>query len=112
MGEAPYFNSRYFVFNIVGSLTVRLIYLRNAAGLYGRSLHVWDWKERRVKQTIDLGPDGMIPFEVRFLHNPKEAQGYVGCALSSAVFRYDVCLYSFRSFPSSDGDARDDQPEG
>ena len=36
---------------------------------------------------IDLGPDGYIPLEVRFLHDPDESEGYVGCALGSTVFR-------------------------
>ncbi|CAG0885573.1 unnamed protein product [Darwinula stevensoni] len=57
-------------------------------GLYGRRLNVWDWEERVLKQSIDLGEDGKIPLEVRFLHDPKEAQGFVGCALSSSVFRF------------------------
>jgi len=37
-------------------------------------------------QRIDLGTDGQIPLEVRFLHDPNESEGYVGCALSSSVF--------------------------
>ena len=56
-------------------------------GRYGRSLHIWDWEERKVIQDIDLGEEGMIPLELRFLHNPDEAQGYVGAALSSN----DIC---------------------
>ncbi|CAG0912874.1 unnamed protein product [Notodromas monacha] len=59
-----------------------------AEGMYGTSLNVWDWKKRVLKQKIDLGPEGLIPLEIRFLHDPKEAQGYVGCALSSTVFRF------------------------
>ena len=47
-------------------------------------------------QRIDLGPDGQIPLEVRFLHDPNESQGYVGCALSSTVFRfYKADVYEF-----------------
>ena len=41
-----------------------------------------------MTQAIDLGPDGMIPLEVRFLHNPDATEGFVGCALSSTVFRF------------------------
>uniref|UniRef100_H3CB86 Methanethiol oxidase n=1 Tax=Tetraodon nigroviridis TaxID=99883 RepID=H3CB86_TETNG len=59
-----------------------------AAGHYGRCLHVWDWSTHRKLQTIDLGEDGGIPLEVRFLHQPSAAQGYVGCALSGSVFRF------------------------
>jgi selenium-binding protein 1 len=49
---------------------------------------VWDWKQHTVIQDIDLGEEGMIPLELRFLHDPDETQGYVGAALSSNVFRF------------------------
>lgn len=57
-------------------------------GHYGHTLHVWDWTTRKVIQDIDLGPDGMIPLEIRFLHDPNATEGFVGCALSSTVFRF------------------------
>ncbi|XP_075464174.1 methanethiol oxidase-like isoform X2 [Ascaphus truei] len=59
-----------------------------AAGLYGHSLHVWDWTRHTQIQTIDLGQDALIPMEARFLHNPDADQGLVGCALGSSVFRF------------------------
>ncbi|GJS76620.1 selenium-binding protein 1-like protein [Tanacetum coccineum] len=34
-------------------------------GLYGRHLHVYNWPEGELKQTIDLGPDGLLPLEIR-----------------------------------------------
>ena len=58
------------------------------ASKYGHSLHVWDWKERRHTQTIDLGQDGLIPLELRFLHDPKKAIGFCGVALSSNVVQF------------------------
>ena len=58
------------------------------SGKYGQSLHVWDWTTHELKQSIDLGDDGKIPLELRFLHNPDADLGYVGCALSSTVFAY------------------------
>lgn len=57
------------------------------ADLYGRSLNIFSWKERRLLQTIDLGPEGIAPLEIRFLHDPRQAQGFVGCALNANVFR-------------------------
>jgi len=57
---------------------------------------VWDWTTHELIQRIDLGQDGLIPLEVRFLHDPNESEGYVGCALSSTVFRIykaDVSLH-------------------
>jgi selenium-binding protein 1 len=57
-------------------------------GKYGRHLHVWNWKEREQIQSIDLGPEGLIPLELRFLHNPDKTEGFVGAALSSNIFRF------------------------
>ncbi|HVJ83136.1 MAG TPA: selenium-binding protein SBP56-related protein, partial [Planctomycetia bacterium] len=59
-----------------------------AAGNYGSRLHFWDWKERRIAQTIDLGENGRIPLEVRFLHAPDSPHGFVGAALSSTVWHW------------------------
>uniref|UniRef100_A0AAY4E6B8 Methanethiol oxidase n=1 Tax=Denticeps clupeoides TaxID=299321 RepID=A0AAY4E6B8_9TELE len=58
------------------------------AGLYGKRLHVWDWTTHKRVQTIDLGEEGAIPLEIRFLHDPLAAEGYVGCALSGSIFRF------------------------
>lgn len=57
-------------------------------GKYGRHLHVWDWTERKVIQDIDLGEEGLIPLELRFLHDPNATEGYVGAALSTNIFRF------------------------
>ena len=59
-----------------------------AAGKYGHRLHFWDWKARRIAQSIDLGDDGKIPLEVRFLHDPDSPHGFVGVALSSTIFHF------------------------
>lgn len=58
-----------------------------AEGQYGNSLHIWEWKGRKHVKSINLGPEGLIPLEVRFLHEPTSNVGFVGCALSSTVFR-------------------------
>jgi methanethiol oxidase len=59
-----------------------------AAGKYGHSVHFWDLAAKRVTQSIDLGTDGMIPLEVRWLHNPEGQTGFVGAALSSVIWRW------------------------
>jgi len=59
-----------------------------SAGKYGHSVHFWDLGEQRVTQSIDLGADGMIPLEVRWLHQPEAATGFVGAALSSVLWRW------------------------
>jgi selenium-binding protein 1 len=58
------------------------------AGKYGHHLHFWDWKERKIAQSIDLGEQGLIPLEVRFHHNPDSTHGFVGAALSSTMWHY------------------------
>jgi selenium-binding protein 1 len=58
------------------------------AAKYGRHLHFWDWKARRIVQSIDLGDKGMIPLEVRFHHDPASTHGFVGAALSSVVWHW------------------------
>ncbi|GAX80193.1 hypothetical protein CEUSTIGMA_g7631.t1 [Chlamydomonas eustigma] len=55
---------------------------------YGSSLYFWDWKERKVVQEVSLGQTGLIPLEVRFLHDPAQPHGYVGAALSSNVIHF------------------------
>ncbi|XP_077384359.1 methanethiol oxidase [Festucalex cinctus] len=59
-----------------------------AEGQYGNSLHVWDWSTHKRVQTLNLGEEGAIPLEVRFLHDPKASEGFVGCALKGSVFRF------------------------
>jgi selenium-binding protein 1 len=58
------------------------------AGKYGRQLHFWDWKAKRIAQSIDLGDKGLIPLEVRFHHDPASTHGFVGAALSSVVWHW------------------------
>ena len=58
------------------------------AGKYGHQLHFWDWSQRTIMQSVDLGEEGMIPLEVRFGHDPDSTHGFVGAALSSAIFHW------------------------
>ncbi|KAL8612336.1 Methanethiol oxidase [Nucella lapillus] len=57
-------------------------------GEYGHSIDFWDWNTKTLKQTIDLGNDGLVPLEIRFLHDPNSCEGFVGCALGSTVFHF------------------------
>ena len=59
-----------------------------AAGRYGRRLHFWDLAKRRFVQSLDLGEAGLLPFELRWLHDPDSEQGFVGAALASNVLRF------------------------
>ena len=59
-----------------------------AGGRYGRGLHFWDLERRTLEQSIDLGEGGLVPLEIRMLHDPEAEQGFVAAALSSTVFRF------------------------
>jgi methanethiol oxidase len=59
-----------------------------AASLYGRRIHFWNLESRELEQTIDLGENGNVPLEVRWLHDPDAEEGFVAASLSSAVFRF------------------------
>ncbi|KAK9814393.1 hypothetical protein WJX72_005141 [[Myrmecia] bisecta] len=60
----------------------------NVATAYGNKLVFWDWEARKKTQTITLGPEGLIPLELRFLHDPAQPHGFVGAALSSNVIHF------------------------
>jgi len=57
-------------------------------GKYGRRLHFWNWRDRTLETSFDLGETGLIPLEVRFHHNPDSTHGFVGAALSSCVWHW------------------------
>ncbi|XP_068618469.1 methanethiol oxidase [Battus philenor] len=59
---------------------------------YGTSLNVYKWSTRELLQVIDLGEEGCAPLEIRFLHNPKASQGFVGCAVQANVYRFYKAL--------------------
>lgn len=65
------------------------------AGKYGTSIDFRDWPSLKLKKTIDLGEEGLMPLEVRFLHNPEASEGYVGCAIGSTVWRFYKDLVGF-----------------
>jgi len=58
------------------------------AGKYGRQLRFWDWTNRTLAQTVDLGESGWLPLEVRFHHNPESTHGFAGAALGSSVWHW------------------------
>ncbi|XP_067328438.1 methanethiol oxidase-like isoform X1 [Anolis sagrei] len=56
-------------------------------GRNGRYLNVWDLTTHRLLQSIDVGEDS-DPVEIRFLHNPNAAHGYVACFLQSSIHHF------------------------
>jgi selenium-binding protein 1 len=57
-------------------------------GLYDKHLFVYSWPDGILKQIIDLGNEGLIPLEVRFLHDPSKDTRYVGCELSGNMVHF------------------------
>ena len=55
-------------------------------GLYGSSIHFWDWTKRELIQTtkFDLSKVAM-PLEIRFKHEPKSVHAICGAALTSNI---------------------------
>uniref|UniRef100_A0AC34QKV2 Selenium-binding protein n=2 Tax=Panagrolaimus sp. JU765 TaxID=591449 RepID=A0AC34QKV2_9BILA len=66
-------------------------------GFYGNKVHVYDWSKKEHKQAITLeGPEGWLPLEVRFKHQPNNSNAFVGTALGSGIYHF---------YKSSNGDS-------
>ncbi|XP_047973178.1 selenium-binding protein 1-like [Salvia hispanica] len=57
-------------------------------GLYGRQLHVYSWPGGELKQILDLGNTGLLPLEIRFMHDPAKDTGFAACAFASNIVRF------------------------
>ncbi len=60
---------------------------------YGRQLHFWDLHKRCHLQSIDLGEEYQLVFELRPAHDPTKAYGFVGVViclndLSSSIWTW------------------------
>ncbi|XP_036341556.1 methanethiol oxidase-like [Rhagoletis pomonella] len=60
----------------------------NDLNQYGCRLNFYNWSSHTLYQTIDLGPDGITPLEVRFMHDPKRPDGFVGACLYANIFYF------------------------
>ena len=58
------------------------------AGHYGQRMHFWNLDDRMLEQTIDFGEQGLVPLEIRWLHDPEAEEGFIGAALSSSMWRF------------------------
>ncbi|HEU5441912.1 MAG TPA: selenium-binding family protein [Ktedonobacterales bacterium] len=52
------------------------------AGKYGHALHVWDLRDGRHLQEIDLGAEQQMVLELRPSHDPTQTYGFVNSVLS------------------------------
>ncbi|GMH44391.1 hypothetical protein BSKO_12343 [Bryopsis sp. KO-2023] len=57
-----------------------------AANAYGSKIYFWNWAEKTLLKEVDLGAEGAIPLEIRFLHDPSASMGFVVTALGGTVF--------------------------
>ncbi|MGV6848152.1 MAG: selenium-binding protein SBP56-related protein [Marinibacterium sp.] len=60
---------------------------------YGHRIHFWDLRERRNKQTIDLGENHQMALEIRPAHDPAKRHGFCGVVvdttnLQGAIFTW------------------------
>jgi methanethiol oxidase len=69
------------------------------AGRYGHRLHFWNLAERRLEQTVDLGENGLLPFELRWKHDPEADEGFVGAALSTVMWHFHRSNGTFQAEP-------------
>ncbi len=63
-------------------------------GKYGHRLHFWNLRDRKLRQTLDLGKEHQIVLELRPAHNPASAYGFVNSVvnlndLSSAIWMWN-----------------------
>jgi methanethiol oxidase len=62
-------------------------------GKYGHQIHVWDMRERRHRQAVDLGPEQQMVLELRPAHDPSRPYGFVGVVVSTADLSASVWLW-------------------
>ena len=49
---------------------------------YGHAIHIWDLRQRRHRQVLDLGKEHQLAFELRPAHDPTKAYGFLGVVIS------------------------------
>jgi methanethiol oxidase len=52
------------------------------AGKYGHQIHIWDLRNRKHLQALDLGPEQQMVLELRPSHDPNKTFGFVGVVVS------------------------------
>jgi selenium-binding protein 1 len=49
---------------------------------YGHAIHVWDLRRRQHRQTLELGKEHQMAFELRPAHDPSRPYGFLGVVIS------------------------------
>ena len=68
---------------------------RRGRAATGSRLHFWNLAERTLEQTVDLGETGLLPLEVRWLHDPDAERGL----RRRGALEHDVALPPRRTAP-------------
>jgi selenium-binding protein 1 len=63
------------------------------AGKYGHQLHVWDLRQRRHLQALDLGAEQQMVLELRPSHDPNKTYGFVGVVVSLANLSASIWVW-------------------
>jgi methanethiol oxidase len=62
-------------------------------GKYGNSLHVWNLRNGKHQQKIELGPEYQMTLELRPARDPRKAYGFVGVVISLKDLSASVWLW-------------------
>jgi selenium-binding protein 1 len=62
-------------------------------GKYGNSLHVWNLRNGKHQQKIELGPEYQMTLELRPARDPRKAYGFVGMVISLKDLSASVWLW-------------------
>ena len=60
---------------------------------YGHKLHVWDLRERKHLEELDMGPENQMALELRPAHDPRKTYGFVGVVTSVKDLSGSVWLW-------------------
>ena len=60
---------------------------------YGHQIHVWDLRQRRHLQALDLGSEHQMALELRPAHDPNKDYGFVGVVTSLKDLSASVWLW-------------------
>src|SRR3984893_1045110 len=63
------------------------------AGKYGHQIHIWDLRNRKHLQSLDLGPEQQMVLELRPSHDPNKTFGFVGVVVSLEDLSASVWLW-------------------
>ena len=78
-----------------------------AAGRYGSRLHFWNLgRAPRSSRRSTSARAGLLPLEVRWLHDPDADEGFVGAALSSTMWRFHRDNGAYTAEPGDRGRQR------